>query len=565
MNKILKKFKISTIIMSMSILAIVFSLTIGCLGYFDIKEVNDNSSDMYHNMTMPISHIGSLRADFFAVRVSVNKLGTNYSNDYDLKINEYDAKIQTTLKSYLATELDTTDKEGLDKFQKEYSDYMNLWKKVEPSLAKGEKLSAEDTKKLESIGESIETTLKGLRDYNVDLAAKTDTNNDKVYDRSVRSFIIMNIVVIITFVLISILVISFIKVYSKEIIDYMARVSTGDFTEKIEGDSKSEFGIMKASLSKTIESISLLIKSIHEKSQIIEERSISLSTVSEEMASSSENVSAAIQQTSVGVASQANDLLEITSVLNKFSSELETMVKSIEDIHSNSNDINSMANENHKDLQSLVESVTRINNSFKDFAVKISHMGKNIIQINQITNVINGIAEQTNLLALNAAIEAARAGESGRGFSVVAEEIRKLAEESQVSSKNITNLIANISQESSDMLRSTDIMSGELNNQVTVINTSIESFKKIIDAVEGVIPKIQVINSSASNINNDKDVLLEKMYSSSSVAEEVSASTEEIAASTEEMNAASQQVADSACSLNALTKEMMEDVNNFKL
>jgi Methyl-accepting chemotaxis protein len=565
MNKILKKLKISTIIISMSILAIIFSSAIGCLGYFNMKKVNDNSKDMYHNITMPISYIGSLRADFLSIRICVNKSITNYSSNNDTKVNELDDRIEKSLKAYLATELDSADKEGLDKFQKYYADYMNLWNKDQPLLAKGEKISYEDAKTFESIGESIETTLKGLKDYNVDWATKTDSENDTVYASSERTFIVMNIVVIITFLLISVLVILFIRRSSKEIIDYLTKISTGDFTEKIEVDSKSEFGIMKASLSKTIESISSLIKSIHEKSQIIEERTVLLSAVSEEMAGSSDNVSAAIQQASVGVASQADDLLKITSVLNKFSLELDTMVLSIEDIHCNSNDINSMANENHKDLQSLVESVTRINSSFEDFAIKISHMGQNITQINQITNVINGIAEQTNLLALNAAIEAARAGESGRGFSVVAEEIRKLAEESKVSSKNITNLISSISQESSDMLKSTDVMSGELDNQVTVINTSIESFKKIIDAVEKVIPKIKIINLSASNINNDKDVILQKMHSSSSVAEEVSASTEEITATTEEMNTSSQQVADAAHSLNILTKEMMCNVSKFKL
>lgn len=565
MNKILKKLKISTIIISMSILAIIFSSAIGCLGYLNMKKVNNNSMDMYHNITMPISYIGSMRADFLNIRICINKSITNYSSDNDAKINELDGKIEKSLKSYLATELDPPDKEGLDKFQKYYSNYMNLWKKDQALLAKGEKVSSEDAKTFESIGELVETTLKGLRDYNVDWAAKTDSENDTIYASSERIFIIMNIVVIITFLLISVLVILFIRRSSKEIIDYLTKISIGDFTEKIEVDSKSEFGIMKASLSKTIESISSLIKSIHEKSQTIEEKTVSLSAVSEEMAGSSDNVCAAIQQTSVGVASQADDLLKITDVLNKFSSELGTMVKSIEDIHSNSNDINSMANENHKDLQILVESVTRINSSFEDFAVKISHMGQNITQINQITNVINSIAEQTNLLALNAAIEAARAGESGRGFSVVAEEIRKLAEESKISSKDITNLISSISQESSDMLKSADVMSGELDSQVTVINTSIQSFKKIIDAVEKVIPKIQIINLSASNINNDKDVILQKIHSSSSVAEEVSASTEEITASTEEMNASSQQVADAAHSLNILTKEMMGDVSKFKL
>lgn len=565
MNKILKKLKISTIIILMSVLAVIFSSTIGYLGYFNMKKLNDNSMDMYHNITMPIDYIGSLRADFLGIRLYINNSNDSYSDNLNSKISELDGNIEKALKSYLSTELDPADKEGLDKFQKDYSDYMNLWKKVTPSLIKGEKISEEDIKKFDSIGNSIQNTLKELRDYNVDWAHKTDSDNDKVYDNGKRDFIIANIVVIITFSLISILVIFFIRRSSKEIIDYLTKLSTGDFTEKINVDSQSEFGIMKASLGKTIESISSLINSIKEKSQDIQEKAMSLSAVSEEMASSSDSVSTAMQQTSVGVLSQADDLLETTNVLNKFSSELETMVKSIEDIHSNSNDINSMANENHKDLQNLVESINRINASFKDFAEKISQMGQNIIQINEITNVINGIAEQTNLLALNAAIEAARAGESGRGFSVVAEEIRKLAEESQVSSKNITNLISNISQESSDMLKNTDAMSGELKGQVTIINTSIESFKKIINAVETVIPKIQIINNSASNINNDKNVILQKMQNSSSVAEEISASTEEVTASTEEMNAASQQVADAAHSFNTLTKEMMDEVNKFKL
>lgn len=557
MNIFFKKLKISTIILLMSALAIISSSVIGWFGYSNMKKINSNSSDMYHNMTMVISYIGSLRADSLGITVYVNKAENNFNSDYVTKINELDGKVQTALKSYLATELDTADKEGLDKFQKSYSDYMNLWKKVNPSLANGEKLSDDDVKSFDKLADDIETTLKGLRDYNVNLAEKTDTDNDNVYIKTNRNSLIIDFVIILTFCLIATYVVLFIKRSTKEINNYLEKVSTGDFTEKIAIDSQNEFGIMKASINKTIESISSLLKSIQEKSETIEESSASLSAVSEEMAASSDNVSSAIEQATTGVASQADDLLDITNVLNQFSLELGTMVKAIEDIHSNANDINSMANENDKDLQSLVESVTKINNSFKDFADKISHLGQNIVQINEITNVINGIAEQTNLLALNAAIEAARAGESGRGFSVVAEEIRKLAEQSKISSENITKLISGISEESSDMLKNTDVMSSELSGQVMVINTSIESFKKIIGAVDEVIPKIETINSSASNINNNKDAILQKMQSSSSVAEEISASTEEITSSTEEMNAAH--------SFTTLTKEMMDEVNKFKL
>jgi len=565
MNKVFKKLRLSTVIILMSALAIISSSVIGVFGYLNMKKLNSNSSDMYHNMTVVLSHIGSLRADFLGIRVNINKANSNYNSDYDTKINELDGKVQKALKSYLATELDPADKEGLTKFQKDYADYMNLWKKASPLLAKGEKISTEDMKSFENLANSIEEALKGLRDYNAKLAEKTDSDNDKVYKSTIRDSLILDFATILIFLVIAALVVLFIRRSMKEIIDYLSKVSTGDFTEKINDDSKNEFGIMKASIGKTVDNISSLLGNIKGKSELIEDKSASLSAVSEEMAASSDNVSAAIAQAASGATSQAEDLFGITDVLNQFSLELGTMVNAIEDIHSNANDINSMANENHKDLKSLVDSVTRINSSFKDFAEKISHLGQNIIQINEITNVINGIAEQTNLLALNAAIEAARAGESGRGFSVVAEEIRKLAEQSKISSENITKLISGISEESSDMLKNTDVMSSELNGQVSVINTSIESFKKIINAVEDVIPKIQTINSSAANISNHKDDILQKMQSSSSVAEEISASAEEISASTEEMNVASQQVADTAHSFNTLTKEMMEDVNKFKL
>ncbi len=565
MNKVFKKLKVSTIIIYLSLLSILFSSVIGIFGNFDMKKLNDTTNDMYDNVTMPISYIGSLRADSLGIELCVSKSNTNFDTKYETTINELDVKIQNALKSYRNTDLDPEEKVSLDKFEKDYTDYLTLWKKVNPLLANNQKLSPADLKSFESLGNNMENILKELRDYNVKWAGIYDSDNATSYKKSVQSFIVINIITILIFISVAFLIVMFIKRSLKEVISYLDEISEGDFTKKIADDAKNEFAVMKNSITKTVHSISSLIQSVKDKSTNIEENAIILSSVSEEMSVSSNNVSCAIQQAASGANSQANDLLEITNVLDQFSSELEAMVTSIVDIDSNAKGINRMANENHEDLQSLVKSVNKINISFKDFAEKISHLGKNIVQINEITNVINDISRQTNLLALNASIEAARAGESGKGFSVVAEEIRKLAEQSKISSENITKLISSISGESNDMLTNTDIMSKELNSQVNTINTSIESFKKIICAVEGIIPKIQIINSSAGNISNDRNTIQQKVHGTSSAAEEISASTEEITASTEEMNACSEQVASTAHVFKALTEEMMEAVNKFKL
>ncbi|MPM39409.1 Methyl-accepting chemotaxis protein McpA [bioreactor metagenome] len=182
-----------------------------------------------------------------------------------------------------------------------------------------------------------------------------------------------------------------------------------------------------------------------------------------------------------------------------------------------------------------------------------------------MTNLINNIAEQTNLLALNASIEAARAGEQGRGFAVVAEEIRNLAEQCRISSITIDNLVSDTKRDKDSMLKTTEIMSKELNNQTDIVNYAINSFDKIIDGINSIVPKIKMVNKSVNSIDSDKNSILMKIEQTSASAEEISASSEEIMASSEEMYASTEEVASTAQRINNMTKHLMSRINKFKV
>lgn len=311
--------------------------------------------------------------------------------------------------------------------------------------------------------------------------------------------------------------------------------------------------------------ISNMILQIKKKAENVEKSSEDLYSISEEMTISSQNVYSAIQETSKGTNLQASDLMEITSVLNKFNTAIIEMIKAISEVGNDSKNIHSMTEKGEINIQILIDCADKVKNSFKDFAFKFSGFNESINQIKEITTIINEIASQTNLLALNAAIEAARAGESGKGFSVVADEIRKLAEQCKFSSENIAILIGEVSDGTKDILQVTDILNSELSNQGKVTTDIIDSFKQIIKTVNEINPKIELVTTFVKNIDKEKDTIWEKIEISSTIAEEISASTEEISASTETMKISAEEVSSTAQMLTNIAMETITELNKFKL
>jgi methyl-accepting chemotaxis protein len=349
---------------------------------------------------------------------------------------------------------------------------------------------------------------------------------------------------------------------------HIEQLSNGDFTKEVSSkylNSKDEIGQITRSVNTMQSSIKNMIGLISDSSNSIEAQSSNLAAVAQEMSTSSENVATTIQDVAKGTSSQSVELMGINEVLDSFGKELEKMVGDIKNIDLNSRQIDSMAQSSGKDMEILSESVANTTRTFKEFVKRISVLGENIGKINEITMAINSIADQTNLLALNAAIEAARAGEAGRGFSVVADEVKKLAEQSKESLVNINNLISNISKDTDGMIKTTDTMSTELDNQTEVINNAISTFTNIISSVEEIMPQIEGVSVSADKINSEKNTILEKVEEASAISEEVSASSEEIAASSQEMSSSAEGVATSAHNLAEMTGEMMKQVNKFKI
>ncbi len=350
--------------------------------------------------------------------------------------------------------------------------------------------------------------------------------------------------------------------------EYILPIAEGDFSGEIEDkylNIRDETGTMIKTINKMKESIKEVIGVVMESSLNIHQASEELMESSQNMNLSSSSVSSAIKEVAAGTTSQAEDLVNISQVLETFSNNLDLVTVSIKGIDYESKEIIKLTESSKDIFKRLSIIITNTEDAFQSFRDKINVSTKNILKINEILTLINSISEQTNLLALNAAIEAARAGEAGKGFAIVAEEIRELSEQSKNSASNITELIKKISSDNESMVHTSESVNENFNKQREAIEISILSFNNISDSVDKIIPRIRQVADKNEIIKKDKETIVERVESTTSIAEETSAASEEIFASSTEINNLAKEVSNEAKKLEERANSMRKEMNKFKI
>lgn len=393
---------------------------------------------------------------------------------------------------------------------------------------------------------------------------KNGINALKVVEKTSHYSIIFGFVLLVIFIFLSIVVPRIIARPINQLKERMDLIANGDLShEPLKIRSNDEIGRLINSSNQVNESLQQMIKNINLVSESLSIQSTNLSRTSFEVKEGSNQVAITMQELASGATTQVNITNALSTSMGVFSSEVKNANRSGKEIYLSSQQVLDLTQKGSDLMDLSVNQMGQIEQIVKESVQKVKRLENQSQEVNKLVGVIKAIAEQTNLLALNAAIEAARAGEHGKGFAVVADEVRKLAEQVSLSVGDITVIVSNIQNETK-IVTSTlengykDVEGGR--NQIIVTG---QTFKEIKESLTGMALGIQSISHTLGNIDTKSESINRSILEIATVSEESAAGIEETSASVEQSSSSMEEVALSAKHLNELASNLKQLINKF--
>jgi len=539
----LQNMKIGTKLTAGFLFVALVALVIGLGGYVNLHRINSGSVRIYTQVAQPLGDLTLLSAEFQRVRVNSHKmLSIDDIDEHELMVDRSNELIEIITKrsqAYEKTLINAEDKKLFTNFNQALSEYANQLTSFNKLIMASNKAAANELiiDEYDSAARNLQTAIEKLVETKMAQGKQVSASNNTL----ARNASIFMVALALGGSVLAFLLGMFLSRMITRPLATLAgdaqQIASGDLTVQIQSRSKDEIGVLAASFNSMADSLRAAIRQVSDTSSL-------LTSAANELLATSESISNGADS----VASQAQTVATAGEEMAATSNDIANNCQSAA---AGALDASTSASDGSVVVDKTVQAMGQIARRVKETADTVARLGQRSDQIGQIVGTIEDIADQTNLLALNAAIEAARAGEQGRGFAVVADEVRALAERTTRATKEI-----------SDMIRS---IQSETRSAVTVMEEGVHEVAQGTDEAAKSGVALQTIMELVNNVSM-------QISQVATAAEEQTATTNEISQNMLQITDVVQQTAQgakqseaAAAELSKLAADLEALVHRFKL
>jgi methyl-accepting chemotaxis protein len=577
---ILRKFTVAQKMYTGFFSILIFMGILGGLSSWNMKNLNEKSTEIadswlpgvesINNINYLTEHILTLEYQF------VLKSDNSQLTQLEKEMEQTFSQISQTFDVYERTIFLEEDRKNFDSLKDKWNEYKNIHSAF-VEVGREINLTKEvNSAKAEQLLEVISESQRAFGEMQVYVDALVKLNHDGAEQASLEANNLFangrsqNMTLLIFAVILG-MSIAFVTARSITkplgmLTANVKEVAQGNLTvDPVVIKNKDEMGELAQSFNEMMSHLSHLIRQVSQSSDAVAASSEELLASSEQTSKATEQITIAMQEIAAGSDKQVNSTTQVNETVSEIAKGMEEVAKSIQTVADVSMITNQKAENGNQIAAETMQQMNMVYENVSKTATIINRLGKRSEEIGKIVDLISQVSDQTNLLALNAAIEAARAGEHGRGFAVVADEVRKLAEEARKATSSIHQLIEKIQDEIHEVVESMEEGTTSVKIGMERVDETGNEFKEIVKMIANITSQTQEVSAIVEEVNSSTEEMVHTFTEMASVSAQSAASTEQVASSAEEQNASMEEIASSANSLSSMALELQQATSKFKV